>query len=210
MARTLDIRKTPVGPQLPQQEAVRTRILDQAAHLFLTIGYAETTVRRMAGAVGMKAASLYHHFGSKDEVFESILTRGIEVMVESFDIARCTSKGLNAKEQLRYHIRAHLGALFEYGPYTAVHVSSFHFAPPIVKQQIVPIRDGYEALWTSLLNDLNAKDQMSIPTSVALHRLILFGAMNSTIEWFDPNGDYSLDSLANAITDQFWEGVSPK
>jgi AcrR family transcriptional regulator len=164
----------------------------------------------MAGAVGMKAASLYHHFGSKDEVFEAILTRGIEVMVESFDIARSISKGLNAKEQLRYHIRAHLGALFEYGPYTAVHVSSFHFAPPIVKQQIVPIRDGYEALWTSLLNDLDAKHQMSIPTSVALHRLILFGAMNSTIEWFDPNGDYSLDSLANAITDQFWEGVSPK
>jgi AcrR family transcriptional regulator len=189
---------------------VRTRILDQAAHLFLTIGYAETTVRRIAGAVGIKAASLYHHFGSKDEVFESILTRGIQVMVESFDIARSTSKGLTTKEQLRFHIRAHLGSLFEHGPYTAVHVSSFHFAPPIVKQQIVPIRDGYEALWTSLLNELNAKDQMSMPTSVALHRLILFGAMNSSIEWFDPDGDYSLDSLANAITDQFWEGVSPK
>ncbi len=42
-----------------------------------------------------------------------------------------------------------------------------------------------------------------------LHRLILFGAMNTTVEWYDPAGPTALDELAAAITDQFLTGVAP-
>ncbi len=209
--RTNKLRTDEAGtgptPPDPVGSPAQQRILDEAAHLFLTAGYAETTLRQIAAAVGMKAGSIYHHFASKDEILEAILVRGIDVMVQSYHEARRRTAEADARTRLAAHIRAHLGALFEHGPYTAAHVTTFHTAPTAVRDRIVPIRDGYEALWTDMLRAMAAVRAIDIGASVAMTRLILFGAMNSSIEWFDPDGDRSVDWLAEAITHQFWSGV---
>jgi TetR/AcrR family transcriptional regulator, cholesterol catabolism regulator len=207
MARSIDIRSDLAAP-MPAAATVRQHILDEAAHLFLTSGYAETTLRQIAASVGMKAGSIYHHFASKDEILETILVSGIDVMVQSFHQAREDTGSADAHTRLAAHIRAHLGSLFEHGPYTATHVTTFPYAPAAVRERIVPIRDGYEALWTDMLRAMAAVRAIDIGASVAMTRLILFGAMNSSIEWFDPNGDRSIDWLSEAITHQFWSGVS--
>ena len=90
-----------------------------------------------------------------------------------------------------------ISALFENGPYTAAHVTAFRTAPAEVRSAVVPMRDAYEARWTHLLSDLNLVDQPG------LHRLTLFGAMNSSVEWFDTERG-NLDELAEVITTQFW------
>lgn len=48
-------------------------ILDAAAELFTTRGYAATTTRRIAEAVGMRQASLYNHFATKDDLLATLL-----------------------------------------------------------------------------------------------------------------------------------------
>ncbi|NHM16564.1 TetR family transcriptional regulator [Eggerthellaceae bacterium zg-887] len=53
----------------------RERILDEAFVLFSQKGYAATTVRDIASAVGVKAASLYNHFGGKREIFDALMER---------------------------------------------------------------------------------------------------------------------------------------
>ena len=65
--RSIDIRSDLPAPQ-PVGSTVQLRILDEAAHQFLTAGYAETTLRKIAAGVDMKAGSIYHHFASKDEL----------------------------------------------------------------------------------------------------------------------------------------------
>jgi AcrR family transcriptional regulator len=185
----------------------RQRIMDTAAELFLRQGYSETSLRHIAGAVGMKAGSLYYHFDSKDELLTAILRRGIAVMVDAFSDGTDTTADMSARDVLATHIRAHLGALFEHGPYTAAHVITFPTAPRSVRDEIVPDRDRYEALWTDLLQDLVATGEMAGDVDIGLSRLTLFGAMNTTIEWFDPERG-SLDELAETITRQFWDGVA--
>ena len=59
------------------ETAGRDRILDEAASLFLKQGYEAASVRRIAEAVGMQAASIYHHFNSKEDLLEVILHRGL-------------------------------------------------------------------------------------------------------------------------------------
>lgn len=171
-------------------------MLDAAAARLVEQGYAATTLRQVAADVGIKAGSIYHYFPSKEELFTAVFRDGIKVMVAAFK---------DSEPNLLAHVRAHLGALFEHGPYTAAHVTAFFTSPAAIRDPIVPVRDGYEALWNALLEDLlphlNSKD-------VALHRLILFGAMNTTIEWFDQRGNLTLDQLAAAITAQFLDGVS--
>jgi len=181
--------------------------MDEAATLFLQRGYEATSLRHLATVVGIKAGSIYYHFASKDELLTEILRRGIDVMQIAFDQAELASNGLRSARRIETHVRAHLAALYENGPYTAAHVMTFRTAPETVREQIVPIRDAYEARWTEMLRELQADGAIPPTVDVNVMRLVLFGAMNSSVEWFDP-GRGNLDRFAAAITHQFWNGVA--
>lgn len=185
----------------------RERVLDAAAARFVTQGYDATTLRQIAADVGIKAGSIYHHFASKDELFAAVLQQGIDVMVAAFDTTADDVRDAPARDRLAAHVRAHLGALLEHGPYTTNHVTSFFTAPAEVRADIVPVRDAYEARWTSLLADLQRRGAVDADVDVRLTRLIVFGSMNASVEWFDPQVG-SLDELAETITRQCWTGVA--
>jgi AcrR family transcriptional regulator len=190
----------------PAETSGRERIMDVAAASFLTHGYESTSLRRIADSVGMKAGSIYYHFASKDELLAEILRRGIDVMNEAFDQAS-SAPSADASALVAGHVRAHLGALYENGPYTAVHVTSFRTASKAVRSEIVVLRDAYEARWTSLLSSLQADGSLNPATDINLARLALFAVMNSSVEWFDQTRG-NLDAFAAVITTQFWNGVA--
>jgi AcrR family transcriptional regulator len=61
-------------PGRPREgETGREEILDAAAELFCQQGYAATSTRAVALAVGIKQASLYYHFPSKEAVLADLL-----------------------------------------------------------------------------------------------------------------------------------------
>lgn len=185
----------------------RDRVLDAAAARFVTQGYDATTLRQIAADVGIKAGSIYHHFDSKDELFTAVLQQGIDVMAAAFDDTADRVADSPSSERLAAHVRAHLGALLEHGPYTTNHVTAFFTAPADVRDEIVPVRDAYERRWSHLLRELQAAGDIDAAVDIGLTRLILFGAMNATVEWFDPAVG-SVDELADTITRQCWTGVS--
>jgi len=183
----------------------RRRVLDAAAELFVRQGYSGTTLRQIASEAGIKAGSIYHHFDSKEALFVAVLNDGMLVMTDAFDnTAHELASTAAVADHVRGHVHAHLSAVFENGPYTTAHVTSFFGAPAEVRSQVVPLRDSYEQKWNELFEQLfpvaNVKD-------LRLHRLILFGAMNATAEWFDPSGNLSLDQLSTTIARQFLHGV---
>ncbi len=198
----------------PPEATGRERIMDVAAASFLVHGYEGTSLRHIADSVGMKAGSLYYHFASKDELLAEILRRGIDVMNVAFDEAEAASAGSSdatsadaAADRVAGHVRAHLSALYENGPYTAVHVTSFRTAPATIREEIVKLRDGYEARWTQLFVELQGAGEMAPDIDINLARLALFGVMNSSVDWFDRTRG-NLDDFAAVITRQFWTGVA--
>jgi AcrR family transcriptional regulator len=56
----------------------REEILDAAAGLFTRLGYASTSTRRIADAVGVRQASLYHHFATKDDILDALLAGTVD------------------------------------------------------------------------------------------------------------------------------------
>lgn len=60
----------------------RDEILDAAAELFTEHGYANTSTRRIADAVGMRQASLYHHFATKDDILDALLAGTVEAPLD--------------------------------------------------------------------------------------------------------------------------------
>ncbi len=80
---------TRVGPGRPRIEprrregtTPRAEILDAAAELFTEKGYGSTSTRMIADAVGIRQASLYHHFGAKDDILDALLAGTISAPLE--------------------------------------------------------------------------------------------------------------------------------
>lgn len=200
----------------------RERILSEAAELFLSNGYGDTSLRDIAAAVGIQPASIYHHFGSKEELFTEILRIGIAHTTNAFDAVASTPGTADPAARLGRHIEAHLQALFEHRPFTAANVVVFPVAPRAVQQTIIPYRDAYEARWDSLFTSLAEHDALSQKLDTKMARRITLGAINSTIEWFsiesrdqtspdqtstDQVQDYSINDLATVTTDLVWRGI---
>ncbi|MFE6509170.1 TetR/AcrR family transcriptional regulator [Nocardioides sp. NPDC057767] len=63
----------------------REQVLEAAASLFTSKGFAATSTREIAEAVGIRQASLYYHFAGKDEILAALLAttvRPTQVVVE--------------------------------------------------------------------------------------------------------------------------------
>ena len=54
------------------------QILDAAAQLFVERGFAATSTRAIADRVGIRQASLYYHFSSKEQILKVLLMRTVE------------------------------------------------------------------------------------------------------------------------------------
>lgn len=51
----------------------RERILEAALELFASSGFAETSMRQLAKAVGFRESSLYNHFENKEAIFNALI-----------------------------------------------------------------------------------------------------------------------------------------
>ena len=63
----------------------RAQILDAAAELFIEQGYGAATTRQIADAVGVRQASIYYHFGNKQEILAELLA---DTVRPSLDFSR--------------------------------------------------------------------------------------------------------------------------
>ena len=55
-------------------QSTKQKILDAALDLFSTQGFEPTSVSQIADAVGIRKASVYSHFGSKQEILDALLS----------------------------------------------------------------------------------------------------------------------------------------
>ncbi len=62
--------------------STRDRILAEAERLFASHGFAGTSLRQVADAVGVTPPNLYNHFRSKRALYEAVLDRGIAPLIE--------------------------------------------------------------------------------------------------------------------------------
>ena len=64
----------------PTVSATQARILDTAEGLFMEHGFEATSLRQITAAAGVNLAAVNYHFGSKEELFQRVLTRRLDPM----------------------------------------------------------------------------------------------------------------------------------
>jgi AcrR family transcriptional regulator len=92
----------PVSSQTPPKDAHRKsrkgeltaeRILDAAEELFAERGYAGTSLRDVATAVGIRIPSLYNHFESKEALYSAVLERDLRPVLRALSDHTVTDGG---------------------------------------------------------------------------------------------------------------------
>jgi AcrR family transcriptional regulator len=80
--------------------SARDEILDAAAELFTTRGYTSTSTRSIAEAVGVRQASLYHYFKTKDDILSALLHQTVTPTLDFIEALATADPVLTAAEQL--------------------------------------------------------------------------------------------------------------
>jgi AcrR family transcriptional regulator len=78
----------------------RDEILDAAGELFTTMGYASTSTRTIAESVGIRQASLYHYFKTKDDILCALLSQTVASTLSFIPCLLGASPALTAAEHL--------------------------------------------------------------------------------------------------------------
>lgn len=183
----------------------RHQLLQGAARLFRRKGYGATTTRDIAAAVGMHSGSPFYHFKSKNALLYAVMEEGMRSALErqgsSIQVA-VDAKAAEPLTQMRLLVRAHFDVLL--GPGSDFIPVMLYEARSLSTRQrnaLAKLQTDYEAAWLPVLEALHASGR--IRGSLGLARMMIFGALNWSVQWFDRKKTASLDDLTDAAMGLF-------
>ena len=164
----------------------RQALISAAAQLFKRQGYDATSTREIATQVGMQPGSPFYHFGNKQDLLLAVMVEGMEQAIARQQAACALASSQETdSERLRRLIRHHFDVLL--GPdsdFIPVMLYEWRSLAPAQRKTITQLKDAYEAAWIPVLQALHDKGQLQAP--VGLARLMIFGALNWSVQWYEP------------------------
>lgn len=183
----------------------RDDILQSAAQVFRRKGFHGASMADIAEAVQLQKASLYHHFGSKQEILLELLDRALEMVTQR--MAEVMAQPAPPAAKLRQAMRVYLSTLSEQGDLVSVLLLEFRSLDPEFYARHIPNRDRFERMWRDLI-------QQGVETgdfrceNVSMTARALLGAMNWTVTWYRRDGPMTMAQIADSFADLFLQGIS--
>ena len=179
----------------PSDASRREELLRAAAHLFVEKGFEATTTRDIANAVGMRSGSPFYHFRSKQDLLKAAMAEGLEAGYRRLQAA---IEGIDEPEKrLRILIRTHLSNLLEGECEAPMLLFESRSLDAAARAEIAAITDRYQKPWQEALDELSASGRLK--TAQPPVRLLLFGMLNWTPQWYRADGGLSLDQMTDCV-----------
>lgn len=183
----------------------RARILSAAARIIRDRGYKAATMRAIALEANIEAGSVYYHFGSKEEILDMVLDLGLRDLLDGVtETVSDKYTYANGQSRVAAAIETHMKFLFLSSEFTSANIRIYGQLPKDVRARHRPVRHEYAKLWDSILADAQAQQCIRSDIRIVPLRQVMLGALNWTVEWFDPNrgdidGYYSLPELTGML-----------
>lgn len=181
----------------------RADLLRCAARLFRRKGFDATSTRDIAAAAGMRSGSPFYHFKTKGALLYAVMDEGMRSAIarQQEAIARA-GEGQDAAALLRTLVRNHFDILLGPGSdFVPVMLYEYRSITPRQRARLADLQGAYEAPWMPVLAALHREGRLR--ADVKLARLLIFGALNWSAQWFDRRQAAGLDELTQAATDLF-------
>jgi len=182
----------------------REDILEAAAQVFRQKGFHGASMSDIAAAVSLQKASLYHHVSSKQEILFELLERALELLLER--ISAITTQKISAEEKLHTMIREYLQILIENIDLAAVLLFEHRSLERRQRTRHIPNRDKFESLWRDVINE-GVDKKIFTCENPALATRALLGSMNWTITWYRPDGELSIEQIADQYSNLLLKGL---
>ncbi len=183
----------------------RLELVRAAAGLFRRKGFGATTTRDVAAAVGMRSGSPFYHFESKHALLHAVMEEGMRRAIERQQEALQLSGGAavaHPVHQLRRLIRAHFDVLLGPGnDFIPVMLYESRALLPRQRKVLAGLQVEYEAVWRPVLQALHDRGYLRAPVKLA--RLLILGALNWSVQWYDGKKGASVDELTDAAMQLF-------
>jgi TetR/AcrR family transcriptional regulator, cholesterol catabolism regulator len=184
------------------------RLLDAAATLFAQKGYAAASTREIAGILGIRKASLYYHIENKEDLLYAICKSSLDQIRR--DVAEALGKVGDPLERTRTLVRAHIKSLVRDQIAHSVAVGEMHALSGARLKEVIALRDAYEELVRSVLQDARKAGVLRDDISVKYLCLILLGLLNRVEMWYRREGALSPDQLARVFEAIFLTGAAAR
>lgn len=167
-------------------------------------GYNGTSMRDIAAAVEIEAASLYNHIGQKDDILKITCFELAEKFLAGIgDIA---SRDLNPMEKFRAAVHMHVEILCADVHASYVFLYEWKHINEQFLARFVSMRDQYEHAFKEILGAgekqgyfQNAGNKFAV--------LTVLSSMNWIVQWYKPDGYMHPAEIANQLTDFILSGL---
>jgi AcrR family transcriptional regulator len=182
----------------------REHILESSAQVFCQKGYHGASMADIAKAVGLQKATLYHHFGSKQEILAELLDRAMAIVTEN--MAQVLQLDSPPDEKLKIAMRTYLQVLCEQPDLSSVLLLEYRSLEKELYKRHILNRDKFEKMWRDLVKEGIDSGRMH-GESVSMTVWALLGVMNWTITWYRPEGKLSAAEISDLFFNLFLEGL---
>lgn len=180
-------------PVLDESESIRQDLISKSAQLFRKQGYHNTTVRDIAAAVGIQSGSWFYHFKTKQEILVAVMEQGMQKSLQQIESLALTE--MPARVAFQQLVKVHLHTLLAPDhDFIAVLLYEWRSLDKASRTRIIALKDRYEAVWEQVIIALHASGDWAMPGK--LDKLLMFGTLNWTAQWYRRGSGISIDDLA--------------
>jgi len=184
----------------------KTKILRQAAQIFLEFGYDATSMNQVADRCQITKPGLYYHFKSKQDLLYSIMSLALDVLEKSTLAA--TLSATDNEDRLRRIIDTHARMVTEEndGAFTILVTQETGALLPEDRRIIDHRSRSHVDLLRATLNELRSEGKLrDIDTGVAAFSML--GMVVWISRWFDPSGPLDGRDIATQVTEMAMASV---
>ena len=173
----------------------REQILATAVQMFIDQGYEATSVSALTARLGLSKSALYHHFASKEELLEVALDEALGGLEGVLSEAGATEG--TARDRLEYVLRGAVLVLVDKLPPVTLLLRVRGNSD--VECAAVERRRAFDRHVTSLVSAAQSEGGVRTDIDPSVATRLLFGMVNSIVEWYRPRGAGDADQLARDV-----------
>lgn len=193
----------PGAPRRGRPGYDRAQVLAIAVALFNEQGYDATSVADVAARLGLTKSALYHHFDSKEQLLALALDEalgGLEGVLE-LPAARSGS----ASERLAAVLHGAVEVLVDRLPYVTLLLRVRGNSE--VERAALERRRAFDHRVTALVEEAQREGLVRDDLDGAVATRLVFGMVNSIVEWYRPGGPVDAERLAHDVVAVALDGM---
>lgn len=181
-------------------------IIDIAVRVFLERGYDGSSLEHIARAANITKSSIYYHVASKEELLSRGVGRAFDALLAVFDEPRATEG--NSLGRLKYVLRRTVEITVAMLPEVALLLRVRGNTP--AEKGVVERRRGFDHMITDIVIAAIGEGSVRPDIEPRLATRLLFGMLNSIIEWYRPDGALNADDIAETVFKIVLDGLAAK